>query len=235
MVTGQLVPIFLAGIAGSYHCIGMCGGIACGLAPDPNSKVRTIVRQCFYNSGRVATYVFLGAVAGSLGFSVAASGSAWTVLALQKSLAVIAGFLMFAMALKFLRPPRRNESAQNQGEKVITLVQAPLNTLLKSPGGSAPIALGVLNGFLPCPLVYAFLALAATATEPLAGMTIMGVFGLGTFPAMLAVGWFGNRLRLSRKRKMMKAAGWLILAFGILTIARAFLSPAGQHLHSAGS
>lgn len=235
MTTGQLIPIFLAGIAGSYHCIGMCGGIACGLAPDSSSKIRTIVRQCFYNSGRLATYIFLGALAGTLGLSIASSGSGQTVLNLQKFLAVVAGTLMIAMALKFLRSPRRSDSTPNPSEKVITLVQVPLNTLLTTPGGSAPIALGVLNGFLPCPLVYAFLALAATATGPLAGMAIMAAFGLGTFPAMLAVGWFGNRFRLTQKHTMMRAAGWLILAFGLLTIARAFLSPVGQHFHLVGS
>lgn len=232
MANGQLIPVFLAGLAGSYHCVGMCGGFACSLAPDPKSKSRTIVRHLFYNSGRLATYVFLGAVAGTLGMNLAGHGSVATVLLVQKSLALLAGFLMFAMAWKFLRPQPRFASPNNEDPNNIALIHIPLNTLLKTPGSSAPIALGVLNGFLPCPLVYAFLALAATATDPLAGMTVMGVFGLGTFPAMIAVGWFGLRLRLKQKQRFMKAAGWLILAFGLLTISRAFLSPAGRHLLS---
>lgn len=235
MATGQLIPIFFASLAGSYHCIGMCGGFACGLAPDPDSKFRTIVRQCLYNSGRLATYVFLGAIAGALGLRVASSGSGQTVLIMQRSLAVIAGILMFAMALKFLRPQHQSAAPRSDGEKPITLVRAPLHTLLQSPGRSAPIALGVLNGFLPCPLVYAFLAIAATAADPLSAMTIMGVFGLGTFPAMLTMGWFGSRLQLTRRQHLMKVAGWLILIFGVVTIARAFLSPGGQHLHSVVS
>jgi len=235
MTTGQLVPIFLAGVAGSYHCVGMCGGFACGLAPHPGSKVKTMVRQCSYNVGRLTTYVFLGAVAGSVGLSVSSGGTAETVLILQRSLTITAGTLMLAMAFRFLRPQGSDESTHDETAQAVPLIQVPLNTLLKTPGSSAPIALGVLNGFLPCPLVYAFLAIAAAASDPLVGMAIMVVFGLGTFPTMLTVGWFGLRMRLSQRKKLTKAAGWLILIFGIITIGRAFLSPTAQHLHSVGS
>src|SRR3546814_9260711 len=70
-----------------------------------------------------------------------------------------------------------------------------LRDLLRAPGLSPPLAFGVLNGFLPCPLVYAFAAQAAGSGGPLPGLLVMLTFGLGTFPAMLLMGGFGGWLR----------------------------------------
>ena len=59
--------VFAAGFAGSFHCIGMCGGFACGLGRDPRGRGATVLRHLLYNSGRLTTYCFLGALAGALG------------------------------------------------------------------------------------------------------------------------------------------------------------------------
>jgi len=58
--------VFAAGFAGSFHCIGMCGGFACGLGRDPRGRVATTIRHLLYNSGRLTTYCFLGALAGAI-------------------------------------------------------------------------------------------------------------------------------------------------------------------------
>lgn len=233
MLPAELVVVFLASLAGSYHCLGMCGGFACALAPDPRSKTRTIIRHLVYNSGRVVTYVFLGAVLGTLGMKLTADDSLLDVFYLQKVLSVLAGCLMILMASKFLRMPGSRSPATADSAAVPTF-QIPVKALFDTQGKAAPLALGVLNGFLPCPLVYAFLALAVSGADTLVGMILMAVFGLGTFPAMLAAGSLGLRERLARKPQLVKVAGVLILIFGLLTIARAFLSPAGQHWHAAG-
>lgn len=234
MFHSELIAVFLASLAASYHCLGMCGGFACGLAPDLRSKVHTMIRHVIYNSGRVVTYVFLGAVGGTLGLKLKAGDSGLEILFLQKVLTVLAGSLMIMMALKFLRKPRPRGLTSSK-KKALPLFQPPLKVLFSTPGKSAPMALGVLNGFLPCPLVYAFLALAVSAANPLDGMVLMAVFGLGTFPVMLAAGTLGLRMRLARKPGVIKVAGLLILIFGLVTIARAFLSPAGLHWHLAGA
>ena len=64
---GLLLVIFAAGFAGSFHCIGMCGGFACALGRDPQGAGATVLRHLLYNVGRLTTYCFLGGLAGALG------------------------------------------------------------------------------------------------------------------------------------------------------------------------
>ncbi len=99
--------IFAAGFAGSFHCIGMCGGFACALGRDPRGRTATVERHLLYNTGRLTTYCFLGVIAGALGEVWCTSqGVAVPVLngpldTAQRFLAIAAGLLMIAMALQF--------------------------------------------------------------------------------------------------------------------------------------
>ena len=105
--------LFIAGFAGSFHCIGMCGGFACALGADPRGASATSVRHLLYNAGRLTTYSFLGGLAGGLGLVICTSlGSRSapeapilhiSLDAAQRALAVLAGLLMILMALRFLR------------------------------------------------------------------------------------------------------------------------------------
>jgi sulfite exporter TauE/SafE len=220
--------IFVAGIAGSMHCVGMCGGFACALAPDPRGRAATLRRQLVYNGGRVTTYCFLGAVAGSVGGGLL-DGPA------QRLLAIVSGALMVFMGLQlfgwFARPAARVAASAG-----IVDVSA-LRAVLKSPRPAAPLAFGVLNGFLPCPLVYAFAAQAAASGGALPGLAVMLAFGLGTFPAMLAMGGAGTWLRSgpaggARRRLLgVRAAGAFIVLLGMITLARG-LAPMTAHVHA---
>ena len=100
--------IFAAGFAGSFHCIGMCGGFACGLGRDPRGASATAARHLIYNIGRLTTYCFLGGLAGALGQVICTPQGAEAAPLLdgaldfaQRSLAIVAGLLMIAMALQF--------------------------------------------------------------------------------------------------------------------------------------
>ena len=99
--------VFAAGFAGSFHCIGMCGGFACALGRDPRGRGATTVRHLLYNSGRLTTYCFLGALAGALGQVLCTrQGTTFLLLggsldAAERILAIVAGLLMIAMALQF--------------------------------------------------------------------------------------------------------------------------------------
>lgn len=214
----QLVLIFIAGMAGSFHCVGMCGGFACALGRDASgSRLATALRHLLYNTGRVVSYGFLGGLAGLGASLLAADGHA---LAGQRLLAMLAGVLMILMALQLLGLLQRLHApaAGFIGHSLI----APLRGVLHAPGYSAPLAFGVFNGFLPCPLVYAFLALAAATGDPLHGALLMGVFGLGTFPAMLLTGGLGS-LGYRWRRRGVRIAGLFILLLGAITLARGVL------------
>src|SRR5882672_1014329 len=158
--------IFAAGFAGSFHCVGMCGGFACGLAPDPRGRLPTVLRQLIYNGGRVVTYTFLGALTGAFGQLVIRSSHLATA---QSALAVFAGLMMIIMAaqLSGWLPALR----QGGTSRLLASWLPGLRRILAEPGYLPPLAFGVLNGFLPCPLVAAFLARAAAAGTPLSGAT----------------------------------------------------------------
>jgi uncharacterized protein len=158
----QLAVIFLAGMAGSFHCVGMCGGFACALGRDPRgSRAATVLRHLLYNTGRVVSYMFLGTLAGLLGATLMTGDGTGLAVTGQRVLAVLAGVLMIVMALQLLGLLQRLHVAA--GDAVARSVAVPLRGLLGAPGRGAPLAFGVFNGFLPCPLVYAFVALAAAS------------------------------------------------------------------------
>ena len=242
--------VFFAGLAGSMHCIGMCGGFACGLGADARGPAASLRRHLLYNLGRVASYCFLGALVGQFGLWVAELGlrSHWGILA-QRALALLSGALMLLVGLQFLGL-LRHRSLQQVGAATDVLVRA-LRRLVAAPGSGAPLALGVLNGFLPCPLVYAFLAQTATCGGALNGLQLMATFGLGTFPAMLVMGglaWWqrsrtagvqpvrvsfvpgrhGHALRV--RVQGVRLAGAFIVLLALITLARGVL-PAAAHLH----
>jgi sulfite exporter TauE/SafE len=175
----HLLP-FLGGLAGSVHCVGMCGAFPLALGGHPAARWR---RQLLYNLGRVNTLVFIGAVSGAAGAALVASGP---VALAERALAVVAGGLMILVGLEMLLPftlvTRAGAALARR------TVGRGLAAVMRSRSAAAPLALGVFNAFLPCQLIYAFAAQAAGTASVAAGMTTMLAFGLGTVPAMLAVG-----------------------------------------------
>jgi uncharacterized protein len=228
--------LFLAGFAGSFHCIGMCGGFACALGADPRGARATSLRHLLYNSGRLSTYCFLGALAGGLGQVICTSlgsrsepGAAFLSTSLdaaQRALAVMAGLLMILMALRFFGLLGWHRVVSGFGGSTLAI---SLRSLLRRPGYAAPLAFGVLNGFLPCPLVYAMIAQAATTADVLSGCLTMAVFGLGTFPAMLAMGGISRLLAPRWRQHGVRLAGSFILALGLLTLGRGVVPMAAGH------
>ena len=185
----QYLLIFLAGLAGSMHCVGMCGGFACALGGGGGGRVTAVTRHLIYNLGRVTSYCFLGALSGYLGLLAIGHDGAdsWFGLA-QRTLAVGAGVLMLYFGFHFLGLlPSPTWRLAESG-----WLADGLRQLMRLPGYGAPLALGVFNGLLPCPLVYAFVAQAAGGGGPLPGVLVMAAFGLGTFPAMLLAGGVGS-------------------------------------------
>jgi sulfite exporter TauE/SafE len=214
--------IFLGGIAGSLHCVGMCGGFPLALA---GAARRPLLRQVLYNAGRLQALVFIGAVSGAAGATLVAMGP---VRAVERVLAVVAGVVMIVVALEMLGLPTRlgRAGAALAGATVGRLLRG----VLRSRSLAAPLALGVFNAFLPCQLVYAFAAQAASTASPLDGMLTMLAFGLGTVPAMLAVGIARALARPAVRLRLTRASACLVLLFGAVTIARGLdLLPHGGH------
>ncbi|TIY12208.1 MAG: sulfite exporter TauE/SafE family protein, partial [Mesorhizobium sp.] len=149
--------IFAAGFAGSFHCVGMCGGFACALGRDQRGGGATVVRHLLYNTGRLTTYCFLGGLAGAIGQVICTTQGLTAAPLLngsldvaQRILAIVAGLLMVAMALQFFGLLQVfHRLAIGFGGSTFAW---SLRGLLAAQSSAAPLAFGVFNGFLPCPL-----------------------------------------------------------------------------------
>lgn len=207
----QLLVPLMGGLAGSLHCVGMCGPFALALGSGPH-RLR---RSALYNLGRVGTLLGLGAISGTLGAVVVASGPAlWA----GRALSLVAGVCMLVIALETLGV------ASVVGPRLAALAHATvgqaLASVLRSRTAAAPLAFGALNALLPCHLIYAFAAQAAATTSAVEGTAVMAAFGFGTVPAMLGLGMAGQVFTPRRRAQVGRVAGVVVLAFALLTIAR---------------
>jgi uncharacterized protein len=203
---------------GSAHCIGMCGPYvaicAARLAPEgASAAIRFLVRMLF-NAGRVATYVAIGWVAGSIGQIATA---ATLPFGLSGAVAIAAGLFagIFALVLMgVLKDPARMLARAG----LDVLIRGGLLRAFKAPGLLAPIFLGSLQGVFPCAMVYAAASRAATAGSAPKGAVTMLVFGLGTIPAIFALS--ALPATLVRRLHTRRAAGIPLLAVAVLLILR---------------
>ncbi|MCB0803094.1 MAG: sulfite exporter TauE/SafE family protein [Flavobacteriales bacterium] len=203
---------FTIGLLGSMHCVGMCGPIAFALPLNRASVWSIYFGSLLYNLGRLTTYFFLGLGFGLLGFGVALAG-------FQQSLSILVGI---GMILSILIPffLKRNLSLFSKWNLYVGAVKGSLG---KRFGNKSPInllSIGLLNGLLPCGLVYMGLAGATAMANPLNGGLFMFLFGLGTLPLMLAVSIMGSSLKLSFKNKIKKASPVFIIIIGVVFILR---------------
>ncbi len=178
-----LWPALMLGLAGSLHCVGMCGPIALAL---PRPPAHLLLGRLLYNLGRTLTYAAMGVVFGLLGKTLVMAG--W-----QRGLSIAAGVLILVYLLSTWLG-RGRWTLESAALRYIAPVQRALGRLLQrtSPGGLFTI--GLLNGLLPCGLVYVALAGAAATGSALDGALFMAVFGLGTTPMMLAIALAGPSL-----------------------------------------
>jgi sulfite exporter TauE/SafE len=224
-VTVTYLAIFLGGIAGSLHCVGMCGAFP--LALGGGGAQNRLLRQLLYNLGRLHTLVFIGAVSGAAGAALVGIAP---VRAVEQALAVLAGTIMIVVGLEVL-----GVLAQ-LSNRAVALVQATVGRLLggvmRSRSLAAPLALGVFNAFLPCQLIYAFAAYAAGTASISAGMLTMLAFGLGTMPAMLALGLARVLARPALRARLSLMSGVVVIVFGVVTLLRGFDVLPHRHHHT---
>ena len=205
---GDLAAAFLIGLAGSIHCVGMCGGIAGALCMGGKERVMP-----FYHLGRIITYSLLGLAVGLLGHFVTQSA---TLITVQRALSLLAGVVMVYFGLQL-----GGWVKERWGP--LSSVRLPAKLLRQAADGKtfyAPLLVGLFNGLLPCGMVYAALALAFKEGSPVGSTAVMAAFGLGTLPAFTLFTSLLQRLSPVAKGKWLKAAALLLILFGLLTIFR---------------
>jgi sulfite exporter TauE/SafE len=219
--------IFLGGLLGSGHCVGMCGGFVLtlgtlgGPAVSPLANLR---RQVVYALGRIFTYSAAGAVVGYCGWWL--ERNLVSIINAQAILSILAGALLLLHGLTsagVLRWP--TYSAVGGGCASASL----LGGLLRQTRARSVFLGGVINGLLPCGLVYSYLVLAASSGGMTLGLGIMAVFGLGTMPLMVLTGCGGSLLGIASRRRALQVAAWCVVLTGVFAIARgAYFVAAGE-------
>ncbi|MDR2342614.1 MAG: sulfite exporter TauE/SafE family protein [Campylobacteraceae bacterium] len=210
----NFTTILLVAFSGSAHCAGMCGGFVVALSEYKIGKNTSLSRQLFfhfiYHLGRISSYALLGAFFGLLGHIVSLSnrmqGLMWFavgcfMMVLGISLMGKAKFLTYIESSFILKPA----------------VKKIYNFLKTSKKLSSFYLLGVFNGFLPCGLVYFFLALAVANGSVLSGVLIMIIFGFCTMSVFFAIALTVNFFTKIEKIRdiMIKATSVVVTAYGV--------------------
>ena len=187
MNSAVIFTAFATGLAGSAHCIGMCGGISVSLGLGSMKKRLLPV----YHLGRLASYTTLGLVFGSLLplIGVRAYNAIWGA-----SLRIAAALIMLAIGLQIIFGVNFLRYLERYGSRLWRPLAGLVQSLLPVQTGSDALLLGFLWGLLPCGLIYSALALAVVSGNPLQAGLAMLAFGVGTLPAMLLLGVFSGTL-----------------------------------------
>ncbi len=212
----ELPLVLLGGLLGSSHCIGMCGGFAITIGLGSRRLSSHVVRQLVYSSGRVFTYAFLGALAGYVGLRLA--GRVASLVPIQAALSILAGVLLVFQGLHSAGWFRlgRMISAGKPG----CLAHTFFGSYLTAPGLHNVFVAGLMTGFLPCGLVYGYLALAASTQSVAGGMAVMAAFGLGTIPLMALTGIGAGVVGQSVRRHLWRLAACAVIVTGLLSVSR---------------
>ena len=208
-----IIAAISLGLLGSFHCIGMCGPIALALPVHQYSPIKKYLGIFLYNLGRVTTYTFLGVIFGLLGQSFFLGG-------FQQILSITIGVLLLSSVV-FTNVKSLN-TVKGLGfiYLFINSVKFQLGNLFNKKGLHFLFIIGLLNGFLPCGLVYLGIAGAIATGHYMKGAEFMFYFGIGTIPVMYAVAFLGQFITLKYRNHIRQAMPYVISFMAILLIVR---------------
>lgn len=227
--TSLWITLLVSGILGSLgHCLGMCGPLNLMIAAQMHKNDLAVLPNfSLYHATRVLLYVLLGALVGVLG----------SLLGLSKQLTTLGGAvsLLLGIAIVLLGAEYMGWLRTFPLEGASRWWNVAMSRALKQSGWHGVALLGALNGLLPCGLVYSALLLAASTGEAWRGALGMALFGLGTFPALLALDLGAGELSVRFRQGMMRLAGALMLLVGLqLALRGGAALHLWSHLHLGG-
>jgi sulfite exporter TauE/SafE len=208
----MFLTAFAIGALGSFHCIGMCGPIAISVPMGGKTGLAGLLRGLSYNLGRVATYALLGLIVGIIGKQLM-FGS------FQQGLSIAVGVLIIAFIVLPKAFTKKLDPTTKFAQLFIKL-KSSFQGLFKSRTPFGPLVLGLINGLLPCGLVYVGLAGALAMADPISSAAFMATFGLGTVPMMITVIIAGDLISLQWRAKIRKLMPVMFAIMGALFILR---------------
>ena len=219
----------LFGLISSFHCIGMCGPIAMMLPLNHKNPSIKALQILTYHTGRLTAYGILGLIFGLLGKGFYLAG-------LQQTMSIVVGAIMIIIAIT----PERIFAKYNFSKpiyKVISNVKTTLGSQFKRRTPDALFTIVLLNGFLPCGMVYAALFGAIAMQNEFLGLGYMLLYGLGTIPMMSAVVYVSNFITIPIRNRIQKIIPVVAIIIGTLFILRgmgldiAYVSPSNMNLY----
>ncbi len=197
----------ILGLMGSFHCAGMCGPIAVALPLRGDTYLQKVFGGVLYNLGRALTYALMGAVFGLLGQGL-------QLIGFQQWVSIIMGSLMILSVL-FPKLFKKQYDLSKGITKFVSRIKNGLKQLFTQRSYGSLFLIGILNGFLPCGLVYIALAGAIGTGDVVLGTLFMILFGLGTLPMMLGISLIGNMASTAVRNKINKLIPVLVVFVGL--------------------
>ena len=231
--------VFLGGLLGSAHCVGMCGGFALLIGSGARSTAANVARQLVVQLG-ANFHLLRPSAPRSDTRDLRLADDAPAVVHVQAVLAIAAGVLLVVQGLVAAGVAERGRRLDRGSCPVSPaasatahcrccrqhsggggcLATASLAAFLRSPGWGSVFLAGMLTGFLPCGLVYAYLALAASAADFVDGHDDHGRLRTGNGALMVATGSGASLLSLATRQRLYRLAAWCVVLTGLLSMAR---------------
>lgn len=218
---------FMVGLIGSMHCVGMCGPIAFALPLNRTSIWHKLSGNFMYNTGRMISYAFLGAMFGLLGFGFSLAG--W-----QQSISIIVGV---ALLLSILLPKYTWNIKWGFWYRWVNYLKSNLSQLFQRSSFGNLFFIGLLNGLLPCGLVYVAIFGAIAVGSVVDALAYMLAFGLGTVPLMYLTALAGDLFSVSVRNQFRKIVPVMVGIIAVLFILRGlnlnipYISPPSEVLN----
>lgn len=162
------------GLFSSLHCVGMCGPLAMASPVLRGGMGSVIVSRLIYHAGRIAIYALIGLVVGITGETLRISG-------LHSHVSVLTGiFVLGFFAARHLGLRYADQKVYS----VFLRLKKPFQHLIRRRTPASLFLLGILNGLLPCVMVYLAAGTALVLGKTWTSLGFMVVFGLGTTPLL---------------------------------------------------
>ncbi len=207
-----LISAMVLGLMGSFHCLGMCGPIVLALPLHGNTVGQKIYGGVLYNLGRTVTYGTMGALFGLVGQGLQLVG-------FQQVVSVIMGAAMI-VSVMFPKIFRNQYSLEQSAFRWIGKLKKTIVKMFSIRSFQSLFFIGLLNGLLPCGLVYIAIAGAIATGSVTMGAGYMVVFGIGTLPLLLLLGVAGNVLSHNIRRRINSLIPILVVVVGIFFVLR---------------
>jgi hypothetical protein len=226
-ITEIISIAFVMGLVGSLHCLGMCGPIAMALPMGDQSTTGRLYGGVLYNLGRVLTYTWLGLILGL-------AGGFLITPKVQSSISIAFGTVIL-LSLFLPKGIKQSFANASPAQGFFLNLRKQLGKLLSAQTNSSFFDIGMLNGLLPCGMIYLALTSSFLTGNILKGGLFMAAFGAGTFPAMLTAVFFGSLINQQVRLNLRKAVPVFLACMAALLVLRGlnlgipYLSPSLPH------